>query len=196
MMKIIRVSFILCIINVVFLFCGFSVTNDNNPVNSNTPSPTKNFSITDYYKLIKNSENDYTLILYSKDKKILEKKNYPKEPSINLLEKNVIQITISVGSPAHYVHYFNITNNKISDTYFNESFAGKGIIAYMSDGKLVIADLFNKYKIYKMLKRNFSPTVNPSSAIIEMKLISKNKFKIHYLTGLKYKEKIETVTFR
>lgn len=195
-MKIIKVSFILFLINVMILFCGFSMKNDNNQVSSNTSSLTKNFSINDYYKLTKNSENDYTLILYSKNKKILEKMDYPKVPYINLLEKNVIQITISVGSPAHYVHYFNITNNKISDVYYNECYAGKGIIAYMSDGKLTIADLFDKGKIYKKIKRNFFPTAEPSSAVLEMKLISKNKFQIKYLVGNKFTEKKEIIKFK
>lgn len=194
-MKEIKISIIFIVIIVITISCGLNIKHHVDKASNNLTTNTK-ASINDYYKLIKNRENDYTLILYSKDKKILEKMDYPKEPSINLLEKNVIQITLSVGSPAHYVHYFNITSNKISDTYFNESFAGKGIIAYMSDGKLVIADLFNKGKIYKKIKRNFSPTANPSSAIIKMKLIRKNKFLIKYLTGHNYTEKTETVKFR
>ncbi len=174
---------------------GF-VSCDKKPVISNgnlQVTPQKPFTISEYYKITKHSDSEYSLILYGKGKNVVKEEEYPKEPSVNLLEDGILQVTISTGSPASYVHYFDIINNKVSDVYFNPILAQNGKIVYMNEGELMVSDIFDKTKIYNKIIRDFAPTANPASAVLEARFQEGNKLYIDYLSGAEEEETSETI---
>lgn len=151
-------------------------------------------SIKKYYKITKEKCNDYTLILYGKNKKIIEKITIPREPHVDILKKGILQITISVGSPAKYIHFYDTKTGKISDPYFNPRLIQNGKVVFMKDDKtLAISNIFSKKVFYKEIKRNFSPVAVPSNVILEAKLLKGNKLYIDYYKGEKMIEKKEII---
>ncbi len=174
---------------------GF-VSCDKKPVISDgnlQVTPQKTFAIGEYYKITKHSDREYSLILYGKGKNVIKEEEYPKEPSVNLLKDGILQVTISTGSPASYVHYFDIISNKVSDVYFNPILAQNGKIVYMNEGELIVSDIFDKTKIFKKIIRDFSPTANPASAVLGARFQEGNKLYIDYLSGAEEKETSEII---
>ena len=84
------------------------------------------------------------------------------------MTNELVEIVIGVGSPAHYIYYFDKKRNKVSDTFFNPILVDDKYIAYMGDGLekgLIIMDLFNEDEFYKRIDRDFSPVIDFNSAV-------------------------------
>ncbi|MFT9495288.1 hypothetical protein [Anaerosolibacter sp.] len=189
---------LILILSISFVSCSkkSAIDNEERQSGSEQTLPQHEFAINDYYKIVKHSDDRYTLILYSRDKSIMREEEYPREPYISLLENEIIQITLSVGSPASYVHYFDVKTNRISEEFFNPILAEQGKIIIIEDGQLIVSDIFDRSIVYQKIKRNFSATANPSSAILEAKFIENAKLLIVYLEGDKQSEKLEIIHLR
>lgn len=112
---------------------------------------------------------------------------YPKEPGIGWVTENVIEIAISVGSPARYVYYIDLEEDKVSDIYFNPILVGDKYVAYMEEGKLILSDMFYTDKqedlLYMTIVRDFAMTADPMSAIMGIEPIDSENIELTYLTG-------------
>lgn len=72
----------------------------------------KNYSINHH-------DNEYEISLYNnKGDKILSE-SYPIEPDILRVNKDIIEIILSTGSPSRNVYFFNQENSKMSRVFFN-----------------------------------------------------------------------------
>lgn len=147
----------------------------------------------DNFIVCKEVSDGYELILYSKSKDVVFSGIYPREPGINKIEENIVEISISTGSPARYVFYFDIENSEISDVFFNPIQFENEYIAYMEDGKLILTDIFKRDKLYKEIVRDFTKTANPMSTIVNIKLIDNENIILEYYIGEDYTQVSETI---
>lgn len=110
-------------------------------------------------------EEGFEITFYSSTNEIIFSECYPKEPAISQVTDSIFEISISVGSPASYIFYFNIENAEISETFFNPLLFGDCCVAYMENGKLILRNIFNEDLLYMTISRDFTKTADPMSAI-------------------------------
>ncbi len=156
-------------------------------------SDTRENLIEDYYKVIKIDDNSYTIILYDKNKIIIHQETVTKEPYISLVDENIIRVTISLGNPLNYIYFYDILSSKISPVYENALLFEKDKIVFMKDNVLIVSNIFSKDLYYKEIKRNFSQTAVPSSAIVSVKFTEPTKLQLNYLEGKDFEEKSEII---
>ena len=196
MRKILTMFSLVFIISTLLMGCQVSDFSKDENVNVNqnqTDKTPQSESITNYYKVIYNADKSYTIILYDKNKNVVHKETVFKEPYIGLEDENIIKIVNSVGSSANYTYFYDVASSKISPVYENAILIQKDKIVFMKNDVLIVSNIFNKSLFYKEIKRNFSPTAVPSSAIISAKFINSNKLQIDYYTGKNFTEKLETI---
>lgn len=143
--------------------------------------------------IMKQTVDGYQVELYNNYGKQILSQIYPQEPSINELTKDIIELTISTGSPSSYSFYFNKETSEISKTYFNPIIWGNGNIAYMDDDTLILTDIFEKGLIYKEISRNFTETANPIASIISIEPVDDSNINLKYYSGDNYSEKTELI---
>lgn len=66
---------------------------------------------------LQETETGNTLILYGKQNQIINTISVIEKTSIHQLTDNVFEIVQSVGSPAHYVFYYDVQNCRLSDVF-------------------------------------------------------------------------------
>lgn len=135
------------------------------------------------------AEEGYELTIYNSLGAIVLSEVYPREPGISWVTENVMEIAISAGSPARYVYYVDIKEDKVSDVYFNPILVGDEYVAYMEDGELILSDIFyagQQDLLYMAIVRDFTETADPVSAIMDIELIDSENIKLTYLTGNDY----------
>lgn len=178
--------------------------NRNEKTPTETIHPTKSRSqvgksdipkkpIEDYCKVIKRNDNSYTIILYDKNKEIVHQEKVTKEPYINLEDENVIRVTNSLGSPLNYTYFYDVMSSQISPIYENALLIENDKIIFMKDNVLIVSNISNKDLYYKEIKRDFSQTAVPSSAIVSIKFVEPTKLELNYLEGKDFTEKSETI---
>lgn len=137
--------------------------------------------------LCKKVEDGYELTIYNSSGAIILSEVYLKEPGISWVTENVMEIAISVGSPARYVYYIDLEEDKVSDVYFNPILVGDKYVAYMEEEKLILSDIFYTDKqeglLYMTIDRDFYKAANPMSAIVSIELIGSEIIELKYLTG-------------
>lgn len=109
----------------------------------------------DYYKIIKHNDDEFSVVLYDKDKKVVHEEKYPIEPIVSILDNKIIEIRISLGNPNSYVYFFDTETNKVSEVYYNPRLVENGKIIFVKEGKLVVSDIFNRKVLYKEININF-----------------------------------------
>lgn len=150
-------------------------------------------SIEEFYSITKNKDETYTIKLFDNNKKVVDEFTVPKEPHVNKLENDVIQFIISYGSPFYTTYFYDTKANLISQVYDTPVLVEKGKIVMVENNKLIVSDIFNKDLYYKEVKRNFSQTVPPSSAIVSAKFVNSNELQIDYYVGEDFTEKSEII---
>lgn len=118
---------------------------------------------------------------------------YPKEPGISRVTEDILEISISVGSPARYVFYFNTKNSNISETYFNPIIVGDNYVAYMENGELILRDIFCEDLMKMRIVRDFSQTADPMSAVMQIEVVGDENIMLTYLKGADYEEVSEKI---
>jgi len=149
--------------------------------------------IEDYYKVIKSDDQSYTVILYDKNKNIIHQETVTKEPYISSEDEKIIRVTNSLGSPLNYIYFYDVVSSKISPVYENALLAENNKVVFMKDNVLIVSDIFNKDLFYKEIKRDFSQTAVPSSAIVSVKFVEPTKLQLNYLEGKDFVEKSEII---
>ena len=132
---------------VISLFLLAGCTDKSNNTDTKIVETLKNDKTSippNFYKIINNASDSFTLILYDKNQNIVHKEFYPKEPYINKIDENTIQIIISLGSPLNYTQFYNWDTQKISPTYANLLLTKHNKAIYISPPNvLVISDIFD-----------------------------------------------------
>jgi len=166
-----------------------------NKIETNSPTITvipgnknETESIKSYYKIIKDKKG-YIVKFYNKNKKVVYEMDSPKEPYIVVIDKNILQTGISLGSPNNYEFFFNTKTSEISDTYNNPILIKNGKVVIFQNDKLIVSDLFNKSKYYREFVRDFSKTAVPSNSILSADFTNTKSLSISYLKG---KDMVET----
>jgi hypothetical protein len=149
-----------------------------------------------YYTILKKHDNCFTIILYDTNNNIVFSENLPKEPSLIELDKNLIQIKISLGSPLNYSYFFNPLTTSISSTYENIILVDKNKVIFFKDNKLIVSDIFNQKLLYKEIILDFAPTAVSSSSIIKVYFIDDNNIEIEYLKGIEFIRETEIINLK
>jgi hypothetical protein len=185
-------TIILCI---SFVACERkNITEAPSPTVSPTTAEIKiSVPIEEFYSIIKNEEGTYTVKLFDKNKKVIDETTVPKEPHVSKLENDIIQVTISYGSPFYTTYFYNTKANLISKAYDTPVLIDKDKIVFVQNKKLIVSDIFDKAIYFKEVERNFSETVPPSSAIVSAKFINSNELQIDYYEGKDFTEKSEII---
>ncbi|AIQ14539.1 hypothetical protein PDUR_23595 [Paenibacillus durus] len=180
---------VLVFISVIF-FCISCGNRDEKIVYS---AGTISLSNENYMQIKKISEDNFKLTLFDKTHQVIFEEEYPKEPMTKILSNNVIQVTISLGSPNRYVFFYDTESTKISNTFYNPILIESGNILFLDDeGKLIFRDIFDQSLLYTKIIRDFSPTAVPSNAIYKAELLE-NTLYIEYYEGPEFKEKKENI---
>lgn len=141
-------------------------------------------------------EEEYQITLYDNHGRKILSETYPVEPGITEINKDILEISISTGSPSRASYYFDKETSNISTTFFNPIIWGNENIAYMNaERTLILTDLFEQGIIYKEIKRDFSETANPISAIISIEAIDDKNIELTYYSGPDYVEKTEVMNY-
>ena len=123
--------------------------------------------------------------------------DFPKEPSVCQVGKRLLEVSVSVGSPACYTFYIDKEDARESDMYFNPILVGDKYVAYMEDGKLILSDIFytdqQEDLLYMTIVRDFTKTADPMSAIVGIDLIDSESIELTYLVGNDYTEVTEII---
>lgn len=149
---------------------------------------------------LKKVEDGYELALYDKDNKKVYSELYPMPgaginlPIIKAISDEILEVSVSVGSPAVYIFFFDKKTAEISPTYFNPFVVENQYIAYMDDKNdiLIFTDMFQKNGLME-IERNFTPYANPIEAVIDIKIIDSYHVELQYYEGENFEEKSEVI---
>lgn len=146
---------------------------------------------------LQETPDGYELILYDREKREIYSKVFPIEliiePWVKEVSEGILEIGISVGSPARYTFYFRKEDAKISDTFFNARVVGEKYIAHRplvgehwNNDPLILTDIFEEGILYQEIYRDFSVTADLMSAIYNIELIDEEHIMLEYCTGEDY----------
>ncbi len=154
--------------------------------NENVISKDKRFKIVEGTK---DNQVAYTYTLYDSYGNVIYEQTVAKEPKISYVSENVLEICTTHGASALSCSYFNLTTNKLSESFWNPSYVDETVVAYMEYDEtrepttfLVVRNIFDSNKLYVELLYNFSPKDVPADAIKSVKRID-DKLEIVYLKG-------------
>ena len=142
--------------------------------------------------LLQEIADGYELILYNAVKQEVFSMVYPKEPWVREVSAGVLEIGISVGSPARYTFYFRKEDGKISNTFFYAKVFGGQYIAHRPmvgdqwDEPLILTDIFEEGILYQEICRDFSETADLMSAIYNVELADEDHIMLEYCEGEEY----------
>lgn len=154
-------------------------------------------SIYDTQFSLQKTPDGYELILYDREKREIYSKVFPLEliiePWVEEVSEGILEIGISVGSPARYTFYFRKEDGKISDTFFNARVVGEKYIAHRPlvgdhwyNAPLILTDIFEEGILYQEIYKDFSVTADLMSAIYSIELIDEDHIMLEYCTGEDY----------
>ena len=144
------------------------------------------------YEII--GEDECEITLYNKEHVKVYSEVCPLHHSwVEAISGNILEIGISVGSPARYTFYFDTETAEISDTYFNAKVFGDKYIAYMDSDvigadeiTLTLTDIFEKGILHQEVVRDFSVCADPMSAVYRVEMVDDNSIRLEYCEGEDY----------
>ncbi|MDE6748071.1 MAG: hypothetical protein K2K21_03270 [Lachnospiraceae bacterium] len=150
-------------------------------------------SVYDTQFSLQETPDGYEVILYDREGREIYSEWYPKEPWVKEVAEGILEIGISVGSPARYTFYFRKEDGKISDTFFNARVVGEKYIAHRPlvgdhwyNAPLILTDIFEEGILYQEIYKDFSVTADLMSAIYSIELIDEDHIMLEYCTGEDY----------
>lgn len=123
---------------------------------------------------------------------------YPKEPSITFINKNIAQILLSCGSPCNYTTYIDLENGLKSKPFFlvvAVDSLGR-YVAYCSQKGLCIAPIFDSSMKPLVITRDYSPAVSVFTVVDSVSFHIGDKLVFKYLSGKDQNNKWDTVDFK
>ncbi len=134
----------------------------------------------------------YEITLYDKEGERVYSEVYPEKSWVKEVSEGILEIGVSVGSPARYTFYFRKEDGTMSDTFFNAKLFGEQYIAhrpvrnYLWGEPLILTDIFEEGILYQEIYRDFSETADPMSAIYDIELEDETHVWLHYCEGGAY----------
>lgn len=120
-------------------------------------------------------------------------KNSP-YPSIKSLNKNLIELFFSCGSPCNYTIFYSSSKGISKSFEFVVAVdIKKDVVVIAEENELVGYKIFNNTKtpLFR-IKRNWAPTATLFTAILKAKFIH-NSLRIKYLEGKNFDTKVEVI---
>ncbi len=129
----------------------------------------------------------YVVLVYDDEGNIVNVSSYPVSrlaPSVTMLDNDIVEMTIGVGTGARYTHYCDRKTRRKSPVYYSPRLVGYGKVVAPKIGKLVVSDMFGEGLFYKeLIIEEFPPMANPVDAFSEIKWVGENKLSVTYLIG-------------
>lgn len=144
------------------------------------------------------AEDGYELTLYDKDGRKVHSQWCPQVSWVSEVAPDVLEIGVSVGSPARYIFFFDRETAEISPVYFNPIIISDKYIAFMEEsGVLVLCDLFQRGEVYTEVRRDFSFAADINNTI-NINLLNDRHVEITYSEGEyeseEFKKRKEVIT--
>ena len=140
--------------------------------------------------------------MYDSYGNIVHEQTVAKEPKISYVSENVLEICTTHGTSALLCSYFNLTSNKLSESFWNPSYVDGTVVAYMEYDEtrepstfFVVRNIFDSNKLFVELLYDFSPKDVPADAIKSVNRID-DKLEIVYLRGEKEIETTANVNLK
>ena len=137
-------------------------------------------SLISRYTLMQNKDNIFILKIFDEKDTVVYQETFEKEPFIEVLNKQIIEIRISVGSPQNYTYFYDISAKKTSNIYDNALLIEDGKVIFLIEDKLIVSDYMGKKCYLSKKLKNLAHTAVPVSAIVSVKLFSENKIEVIY----------------
>lgn len=134
----------------------------------------------------------YKITLYDKEGERVHSEVFPEKSWVKEVSEGILEIGVSVGSPARYTFYFRKEDGAMSDTFFNAKLFGEQYIAYrpvsnyLWGDPLILTDIFEEGILYQEIYRDFSETADPMSVIHDIELEDETHIRLEYCEGEAY----------
>lgn len=129
----------------------------------------------------------YVVMVYDDRGNVVHVTTYPVsriEPSVTMLDDNIVEMTFAVGTGTRYTHYYDRENRRKSPVYYSPRLVGYGKVVAPKIGKLVVADMFGEGLYYReLIIADFPRVANPVDAFNEIKWAGENKLSVTYWVG-------------
>lgn len=136
-------------------------------------------------------ESYYNLTIYNKNGNEVEHYKFGNEPRVQEISKEPLVYEIAGGIGAQWYFYYDYSEERVSQVYYNVVSRNKFTIAYMTftddynQIRLIITDIFDISKSKEYI-RQFSKVADPTHDIVEFKWIDNSEIEIEYLKGDNY----------
>lgn len=168
------------------------LTNNDNAIEEHVLQEDKHFKIIDN-TIDTDSGWLYHYIIYDKDGKIVKEEDAHKYyPNITYIDYNILEIRTAAGTGVFFCTYYDIDNDKFSETYESPVIAEIDKIAYLdrwhkNGFTLIVSDIFNENKFYKEFE--FDNCFVAASPITDAEFLDDNTLSVTYLSGEYYEDK-------
>ena len=141
------------------------------------------------YSLIEMENGEYEVTLYDKGNKVVHTETFTKVPWVSEMTDNILQIGMSLGSPAPYIYYYDKERAIVSTCYPDSFYLKDNYVAYMRDvSTLVVTDIFEDNELYMEISRNFSDSRHLGGLYLAIKDITWITLKGRDVLVLEYHE--------
>lgn len=181
---------LICLIFVLLCSCSNSKQSITGYPTSSTLSKSKIISDEKYYKIIKSGNFEFTYFIYDDKKKVVEEQTVSDNPlNIELLNNNVVDVSIGKGTGLSEHHYYSVDRDTFSKKYLYVIAYSNEKIAYIDvpndnafeNRRLVVRNVFDKSVYYQEYKIDFSKVDTP---VISASFINNDsQLQITYLSG-------------
>lgn len=158
----------------------------------------------EYYKILEGDGFEYCYYIYNSDKDVvLEEKTYGKSPTIEMLNDDIIDIHIGMGTGIIMHKYYSVKRNLFSENFEYVIANSNELVAYINisdeqqpfeNRTVIVQDAFDKSVFFKEFKLNFS---NVDTPVLNAFFSKENtQLEITYLSGNDQTEISETISLK
>ncbi|RKJ31206.1 hypothetical protein D7X25_36205, partial [bacterium 1XD42-8] len=134
-------AIIIWIVSVCLWVSSERVEGGDNTVEEKVVKETEDASMIEkkQYKKEYNGE-EYIVYLYDEWGKEVDRMAFLKEPGVCEIGEDILEVSISFGSPVRYDVYFHKKTLQQSQAYFNSMPLSEKYVSYVDDNKLIVHD--------------------------------------------------------
>ena len=194
--KLTLVCLLICVFLVALCACSNSdintVDNTDTIDNTDTVDDTDNtfeeevVSEEEYYKMVYTGNFEYGYYIYDANKNIVEEeKGLTNLLDVTLLNDNVVDVHINLGSGLSEHSYYSVERDAFSKKYLYVSAYNNEKVAYLNgsfqDRRLIVQNVFDKTEYYKEFDLDFSTFFFP---VVEASFINNDsQLQVTYYSG-------------
>ena len=149
-------AIIIWIVSVCLWVSSERIEGGDNTVEEKVVKETEDASMIEkkQYKKEYNGE-EYIVYLYDEWGKEVDRMAFLKEPGVCEIGEDILEVSISFGSPVRYDVYFHKKTLQQSQAYFNSMPLSEKYVSYVDDNKLIVHDIFLEGILYEEIIRDF-----------------------------------------